>query len=1208
MKPRSTIPLWWPAAVTAGVILAGGLAAPASARPDTDARTHLPRVDAQVTQALDRQGSTTFWVMFDQTADLSGADRIADWGERGRHVTNRLRAAAQRSQAPVQATLTARGAKVESFWAANALLVTGDRTALDAVASRTDVQTIAAPRTYRVPRPTATATTDEDDPVAWNIEMIHADRVWQEYGVRGEGVTIGVIDTGAQFDHPALVRGYRGTRGDGTYEHGYNWWDPNYVCGDTRSAPCDNNGHGTHVTGTVLGDAGPGNRIGVAPGATWIAAKGCEYDYCSDQSLLSSMQWMLAPTDRYGRNPRPELRPQVVNNSWGNSDGAFEGFRQAVRAWAAAGVMPVFAAGNSGPTCATVDAPGSYPEAYTVGAHDREGTVAPFSARGSSPLDGGTKPDLSAPGSAILSSVPGNGYAVGDGTSMATPHVTGTVALILAAAPKLRGELPGIRAALDASAVDTADTSCGGTSNDNNVYGEGRLDAAAAVALAPRDAAGVVTGVVTDATTGAPVPDVTVGLADGQRTDTEADGSYRFVTPAGRFALDATGFGYRPASTTVEVPADGTIRVDLALVPVVRHTVTGRVADPAGAAVFGVEVTLSDTPLAPVKTAPDGGFRFEGVPEGRYRLLTTAGACVLGQVLDLTVDGDETPTITAERRRDGRGYGCHEEPNGFRPTDTTLPITGTGAAYDLALPFPFRLYGKATESVRIHVDGRIATDLRPLSADVLGSQPGGPLPDGPEPDGSLYPYWADLFVDGSASVRTGSGGISPHRWLAVEWRNVRLLLGNPAVQRRITVQAVLSEDGTVRFQYAGLDDAAERGAGDAYSSVSVGIEDEAGSTALPYTYRTDALTNDRSIVYTPPAAGLVFGRVTDHNDGRAVDDVRQPTVSASDATGQIVATVPVVGGVFGLALPDGRYTIEGNAEGYAAASSTVEVVDGATRHGVDLALTTARIAVSGWDGRADLVAGQQRVYDVRLTNSGGAAADVQISTFNPSTWLRLPDGRRYHFVTVGPGETVTVPVTADSTGLSGGEYAEELMFYSATGREPRWTRVPVHLTVAAYEQGIDAGGAAYTDLAGGTWAADQPYAGQFGYEGKSRVVTTTKAIAGTDDDTLYQTCRVGAVGYRFAGLPSGNYELELEFAEINGAAPGKRRFDVYAGEQRLLAGYDIAGAAGRNAAARQRFTVAVTGGELHVRLVGSPDSQDPMICGLRATHRPFPSA
>ena len=119
----------------------------------------------------------------------------------------------------------------------------------------------------------------------WGIANINADDVWSTHGVTGEGIVVGNIDTGAQFDHPALVAQYRGNIGGGSFDHNYNWFDPSNIC--RSPAPCDNNSHGSHTMGTMVGDDGAANQIGVAPGAKWIAAKGCESNSCSDPALLA---------------------------------------------------------------------------------------------------------------------------------------------------------------------------------------------------------------------------------------------------------------------------------------------------------------------------------------------------------------------------------------------------------------------------------------------------------------------------------------------------------------------------------------------------------------------------------------------------------------------------------------------------------------------------------------------------------------------------------------------------------------------------------------------------------------------------------------------------------------------------------------------------------------------------------------------------------
>lgn len=226
------------------------------------------------------------------------------------------------------------------------------------------------------------------------------------------------------------------------------------------------------MTGGLAGGA----RIGVAPDAKWISAKGCEGATCSESALLAAAQWMLAPTDLAGNNPRPELRPDIINNSWGSDNGIAveDWYQDSVQAWIAAGMFPVSSNGNSGPACNTEGSPGDYTTSYALGAFDSKGVIASFSSRGQGE-NGVIKPDIAAPGVNIRSAYPGNSYANMSGTSMAAPHTAGAVALLWSAAPALAGDITATRELLDSTAVDVDDTSCGGTADDNNVWGEGKL-------------------------------------------------------------------------------------------------------------------------------------------------------------------------------------------------------------------------------------------------------------------------------------------------------------------------------------------------------------------------------------------------------------------------------------------------------------------------------------------------------------------------------------------------------------------------------------------------------------------------------------------------------------------------------------------------------------------------------------------------------------
>jgi subtilisin family serine protease len=443
------------------------------------------QVDAQVVADLAANGTTEFFVYLDERPSLAGAAAISDRAARAQFVYDRLTTAAARSQAGVTALLRAQGAEFTSFWIANAILVTGDQALLNRLAAHPDVSSIGPNESVPLVEPVATSAAPDDtiQAVEWGVANINADDVWAEFGVTGEGIVVANIDTGVQFNHPALVNQYRGNLGGGQFDHNYNWHDPSNVCGNPSLAPCDNHGHGSHTMGTMVGDDGGTNQIGVAPGARWVAAKGCESSSCSESALLSSGQWMVAPTDLSGNNPDPSKAPHIVNNSWGGGGGD-TWYANIVNSWVNAGIFPMFSNGNSGPGCGTAGSPGDYPQSYGVGAYDINDNIASFSSRGPSAVDGGIKPNISAPGVNVRSSVPTNGYANASGTSMASPHASGVVALVWSAASALIGDISGTRSVLDATARDVSNLTCGGTSGNNNVWGEGRIDAHAAVTLA----------------------------------------------------------------------------------------------------------------------------------------------------------------------------------------------------------------------------------------------------------------------------------------------------------------------------------------------------------------------------------------------------------------------------------------------------------------------------------------------------------------------------------------------------------------------------------------------------------------------------------------------------------------------------------------------------------------------------------------------------
>ncbi|PUB28024.1 subtilase family protein [Promicromonospora sp. AC04] len=436
------------------------------------------KITPAATRAFQAQDTTDFWLRFAGETDLSAAGGITNWSERGEYVYETLLAAAESSQKEAVAALEESGTEYTSYWATNAILVEdGSLDLATDLAADAEVLEVRPTTRHALEEP---ETTDGAVPNAaanstYGIKAINADDMWG-LGYTGDGVVVAGLDTGVS-NHAALAPQWRG------YESGdsdYNWYNSLDPGGNY---PYDNNGHGTHTMGTMVGTDDGEMNIGVAPGAQWIATNGCAGN-CLDSTLIASGQWLLAPTRWDGTDVNPALRPHVINNSWGLSLSTDPFMEDVIAAWEAAGIFSTWSNGNDGELgCETSGSPGSRQASYSVGAFTPSGTIASFSSRG--PGQSGTvKPDIAAPGETVRSAVPGGGYEQWSGTSMAAPHVAGAVALLWDAVPELIGNVPATRAILDDSATNVGNTTCGGTNDDNNVWGEGKLNVLAAYELA----------------------------------------------------------------------------------------------------------------------------------------------------------------------------------------------------------------------------------------------------------------------------------------------------------------------------------------------------------------------------------------------------------------------------------------------------------------------------------------------------------------------------------------------------------------------------------------------------------------------------------------------------------------------------------------------------------------------------------------------------
>ncbi len=412
------------------------------------------------------------------------------------------RAASENAGRNVVAWLESGGYRYRHYWIANAIWARVPADQLRTLASRSDVRFLASDPSLRGidPQPAEGPMPKAVNAIEWGIARIRAPEAWA-LGTLGQGAVVAGADTGYQWDHPALRNQYRGWNAQtGQASHAYNWHDAIHAlqgggtnpCGVDAAAPCDDNNHGTHTMGTMVGTDGGANQIGVAPQARWIGCRNMERGVGTPSTYIECMQFFAAPTDSQGNNPRSDLAPHVINNSWGCP--ASEGcsvqtdvlMATAIETLHQLGIVFVASAGNSGSGCSTVlDPPATLGLSFAVGSTTSAvpDAISSFSSRG--PVGTRLAPAISAPGSSIRSSFRNNAYGTISGTSMAGPHVAGAVALLVSRHPWLANHPSRMQSVLEATATPRTSTqNCGnypGANVPNAVFGHGRLDVKAAL-------------------------------------------------------------------------------------------------------------------------------------------------------------------------------------------------------------------------------------------------------------------------------------------------------------------------------------------------------------------------------------------------------------------------------------------------------------------------------------------------------------------------------------------------------------------------------------------------------------------------------------------------------------------------------------------------------------------------------------------------------
>lgn len=542
----------------------------------------LSKIDPALRTQLLKDGKGTFFVILDNAAiDGRGTPYL---------LAKTLKTHASITQWNVKQVIIKNGGKVlRSFWITNAILVEGTfKTAL-AAASMPGVKAIIP--NFKVHalaiQPSAVQTQATTTVESWGIYKIQADQVWSQYGVTGQGVRVAVLDTGVDISHPALQgKMFTVSPGDPYYPGGWIEFDSNGnpVC----SQPHDTDQHGTHVSGTVLGGDGSNIVIGVAPGAKLMHALVLPQGSGSFASVLAGIEWAVSP---YDCNGNPTNAPaHVISMSLG-ADGYYGDYLlNAIKSALEANIIVVAAIGNAGQ--GTSSNPGNIWGVIGVGATDQNDVVASFSSGETVNYQSipstwpfydtypssYIKPDVSAPGVSIVSSVPGGGYQAFDGTSMATPHVAGTVALILSALGWTHWNVTDtpekIYEALINTAVDL------GPAGQDTQYGYGRIDAYQAVTYAlqnygggtpspsPQPTNGTIYGYVTDASTGQPIANAAVSVSGVGTVYTDSQGYYQISVPAGTYTVTASASGYNSQSQNVTVNSGQSVQVDFQLQPI----------------------------------------------------------------------------------------------------------------------------------------------------------------------------------------------------------------------------------------------------------------------------------------------------------------------------------------------------------------------------------------------------------------------------------------------------------------------------------------------------------------------------------------------------------------------------------------------------------------------------------------------------------------
>ncbi|MCB9357911.1 MAG: S8 family serine peptidase [Calditrichaeota bacterium] len=789
------------------------------------------------------------------TLDFQLHARGAGLAERHTEVISALKYNAEQTQPAFRNELNAlvKSGDVKGFtayWIENLFVVSAKKDYLESLRERGDVKYVTENFRAELIEPIMReGRAPERNPLDTEFttpgqDAIRATEVNNVLGITGQGVLVANCDTGVDGTHPALASRWRGN-----FAPAAECWRD--ALGSAPSFPADGNGHGTHVMGTITGREFEGdgdiNTVGSAPNARWIATnsinQGVSGDF--DNDIIADYQWFADPDGNPGTL---DDVPDVIQNSWGVFTGL--GYAQCFDFWntvitncEAAGPVITWSAGNestSGLRSPAIYSLNAY-QIFSVGAVDATNFTAPyplasFSSQGPTPCTPASpdniKPEISAPGVDVYSSVPGGGYnGFYSGTSMAGPHVAGVVALMREACPDC--DHVTIKDAIMSTAIDY------GTAGQDNQYGYGFIDAYESVLAVSN--LGRVCGVVTDGVN--PIAGARVGITTGSNeVFTEADGSYCLPLSEGTYTVECSAFGYVSQSAPgINIVEGDTVTQNFTLVLAPQGTVSGIVTNCAGGPAVGATVEVLNTPI-PSATTNGSGFYSITLPQGTYDLRASLPGCGPDEALNVAIGVSTTVDflLPSDPRydcspADPYGYTMCEDVDAdgiaFDWQAVTPSEGGSGTQILLSVddgcegpftfPFPFQFYGQTYTDFYVGSNGYVTFDACEFAYfnDCLPNAFMSP---------GLYVNWNDMT--------TYSGQVAyyydaANNWLVVSWYQISHFGGGGLQSFQVIIydQGFYSSatgDNHILFQYDDpLTDVA---------STTVGIMTQDGGTYSQY--------------------------------------------------------------------------------------------------------------------------------------------------------------------------------------------------------------------------------------------------------------------------------------------------------------------------------------------------------------------------------------